>query len=781
MEINPSPVKDATKPIRTQTEDKLQIEVVDPLTKGNEVSLTNLTEQMFPKDQMDALASQLTPTFITEFTTWLIPTEQRKEVNLPIEEVSRLAHQDLQERAIDRAELLAFAASKKGVADYLATITKTELDRNEWDKKSGVDTVVLESMTASLNASQESLERSIESTQDMVANPLDDALQIQKQKQIILYNSHVLAGIGESTERVSPENSMWGRSHKGVLQADLRTHIGYFSERGASGYSRSDAGSMAHILGVNIASEYGLPIDTKTSRRQVEVYSSGMGALGSVLESVETANTELLVTEGTYFELSELAKKHNKIKEPTPINDNLYFKIAEQAKKEVSEPLVIMAQPFGSGMEEKVFDLDRVLRIIEDSEGNRPIVLVMDSTMHGGSINKWQEVERITASGKDFTFIEMQSLMKHSQMGLDAVPGGVALAYGSHPEIIRQSTGSRGTMLHEHSASVLFPFSSEIQLARIQRAGRNAEYITKRINDAIKANPLFEGVHYASDSDPETAKQYKTKPPILFVKLSPLIEETDASILLSNITGLQRYFPESGKGTSYGFDGSRFEYVSIGRDLSPALRIAAGQESTLQIMALANYIEYRLNDPKFIENVSARLEGEINRIISPIGLNKDALQYSLYYRPDLNSNNTTTSYIESLSTSNILSYLKGSARGHYILKELRENVELKNQLKISDELLNKLSEKLDSKEEIRDLTTQYAITTPEFIDKFREKLSIAGKMPSKERVYQIAKAMNNHKGVKIILGPIAKIANNILKEMQPAIEGSLGTKLPFEY
>ena len=159
MEMNPSPVKDLTKPTRIQTEDKLQIEVVDPLTKGNEVSLTNLTEQMFPKDQMDALASQLTPTFITEFTTWLIPTEQRKEVNLSIEEVSRLAHQDLQERAIDHAELLAFAAGKKGVADYLATITKTELDRNEWDKKSGVDTVVLESMTASLNASQESLEK----------------------------------------------------------------------------------------------------------------------------------------------------------------------------------------------------------------------------------------------------------------------------------------------------------------------------------------------------------------------------------------------------------------------------------------------------------------------------------------------------------------------------------------------------------------------------------------------------------------------------------------------
>jgi len=48
-------------------------------------------------------------------------------------------------------------------------------------------------------------------------------------------------------------------------------------------------------------------------------------------------------------------------------------------------------------------------------------------------------------------------------------------------------------------------------------------------------------------------------------------------------------------------------------------------------------------------------------------------------------------------------------------------------------------------------------------------------------VYQIAKAINNHKGVRIVLGPIAKIANSILKEMQPAIEGSLGTKLPFEY
>ena len=86
------------------------------------------------------------------------------------------------------------------------------------------------------------------------------------------------------------------------------------------------------------------------------------------------------------------------------------------------------------------------------------------------------------------------------------------------------------------------------------------------------------------------------------------------SILSTEFLGINKMFPESGRGTSYGFDGTRFEPIGIGRDGATALRIVGGQESTLQVMAMANYIEYQMNNPKRLKMISLSVRQEIGQI-----------------------------------------------------------------------------------------------------------------------------------------------------------------------
>lgn len=781
MDPIPLSVEPLAKPVHITSRNEPQETIVVPLSKHGEIELRDAAKKIFPDDKISSISGAVTQEKVTETVNIVISHDDQRDLGFNETEIANLVRQDVEERTLDHTSLYITTQAKREVAIYTRQLILDELGRGEYEKISSADTAVLESMLADLDARVADLDDLSNNTLDINPDPLLDLQAIQRQKQAVMHQAHTIAGISEATERVSPEMTRTAKFHTGVLQANMSRGQGFLNERSAGVYTRENAGTMAHLLGLNIAREYGLPNRTNTSKREVEVFANGMGALGSVLESIEDQKPELIISEGVYFELPSIAERHGSIKKQTPINDELYFGIAAKLKNESVQPLVIFGQPFGSGMEEKVFDLDRTLKIIKDSEGKRPIVLVIDSTMHGASLQRWKDVEEITSSGKDFTLIEVQSLVKHGQIGMDTVPGGVALAYGTHPELVRASTASRGTMMQEHQAAVLFPFSAELQLARIQRAGRNAKYLAQELKTKLANNPIYNGVHLASESDPEVSNQYKTKPPILFIRLNPLIPPTKVDILLDNLTGLDRTFPESGKGTSYGFDGTRFEIIPIGEGGSQTLRIAAGQESSIPLMAMARHIEYQLNHPRFIRDVSYGLKEEIRMVSEPFGYDKENFKYRLYYDPSLNVNDSGDMYIAGLGNNEVESYLHDQCRGHEISEGLKSNPELKQTLEITDESLDNMAKKLDSPQEIRDWMTQYVITKPEFLNEFRKRLTVFGKAPSMEKAYQIAKAINSHKGVKIVLAPIAKIANQVLKEMQPGLEKYFTAKLPFSF
>lgn len=772
------PVTIKSEPISSHNEP--QERIVVPLSKHIEPQLSAVADGFFPESKVRELVAQVRPEDVEKIITRNLVPSEKKPVVLE-EQSSTIVEQDVRERVTDRTSLYVATQSKLELARFIKESMVNEANSPYGQRRSDTDKAVLDSMTAEIDNRIGTLTNLSQQFLEIQTDPLVDAQNIQIQKQMLLANSHLIAGIGESTERVSPQMGNIGEFHTGPLQSVLRNNAGFLNERGPGVYNRENAGTMAHLLSLNIAREYRLPEKNPTARRQVEVFGSGMAALGTVLEAVESSNSELIITEGFYFELPEIAKRHKVITETTPIDDKLYFGLAEKLKVDSTKPLTIIAQPYGSGLEPNIFDLKRTLGIIKSAEGNRPVTLILDSTMHGASINEWQTVQEITGMGKNFTLIEIQSLVKHGQLGMDSVPGGVALALGSHPELVRTSTGSRGTMMPEHAASVLFPVNAETQMIRIQRAGRNAEYIANHLRSRLQNNPIFERVHYAPSSDPETAKQYKTKPPILFIEINPLVPSHEMSVLMTEFSAIHKMFPESGKGTSYGFDGTRFEIIPIGRDQSPTIRIAAGQESTLQLMAIANFIETKMNNPNFIKNVSFAIKQEISSIQERWGYSKENFKSRLYFDPSSDENNDTDTSIEDMRSQEVQMYLQDQCRGYQISQELTENKKLRESLGIEEKQLADLNKSLDSPQEIRSWVTELTITKPVFLKELRNKLSVAGKSPSLERVYQIAKAINNNKGVAIVLGPVAKIANDILKKMQPDIERQLGAKLPFNF
>lgn len=781
MEI-PTPFEPILKLPPIESIDEPQEKFVVPLSRHGEMSLAEQSTKLFNEAEIDKIISAINLETVNESVNMAIPHKDRQQIVMSGKEVLKLAKQDVQERALDKTSIHISALGKTNVANLYLEAIKEEQKSMQFSQRTDVNKIVLEKMATEINQKKQELEDLALSALNISPDSLEDAQNVQQLKQELMFDSHTLASLGESTERVSPEMSASGDFHAGPIQQQMRQHQGFFNERSASVYSRESAGTFGHLLGLNIAREYGLPNRSNTTNRQVEVFNSGMAALGTVMESLEEVKPQFIISEGVYFELPATAIRHGFITETTQVNEDLYFKIAKEAKKDSSTPLVIVGQPFGSGMEKNIFDLDRVLAIIKTTDTKRQIVLVVDSTMHGATLQKWNDVNEIIDTGKNFTLIEVQSLMKHSQLGLDTVTGGVALGYGSHPEHARNRSGSRGTIISEHNAAVLFPFSAEQQIHRVQRAGRNAEFIANNLTEKLKGNPLFKAVHYATNSDHETAKRYKTKPPILFVELNELVPEQVVNQLKGQFVGIQKMFPESGRGTSYGFDGTRFEVMSLGPDHSKVIRIAAGQESSIQLMAITRYIEYIMNDPKLAQNSGRWLQDEIDY------LNNENKTYSkadfdiyLQFNRDANPDSKADQYIESLYTQGVALYIKDQCRGHEIINGLRSNTEIKTKTGVKEPSIDRLALNLDRPEEVMNWVRKYVIIQPEFLERFRTKLAIGSKRPSLERAYQIAKAINDLKGVNILLAPVAKIMNNILKEAQPEIEALIGAKLPLNF
>ncbi len=745
--------------------------------------LAEQTIKYFPQEKSEELARQITVKDFNEIIFGGLPENLRKAISLSPEEVRELINTDVQERAEDRTTVILQIKAKNLVAAYISQAAAEELKRLDLTgyKLSEVDKTVLEAVQGQAEDRTRELIELEEEVQILKKWPGADAKDLVRQKRKLLYETNLLAGLAISTEHVSPEMYRFSNFHKGLMQATLKNSAGLVADRASGIYTRENAGTFAHLLGLNIAREKMLPALTPTNDYGVEVFTSGMGALGSVLESISQAwHPDTIMASGIYFELPVVAQNANTIKEVEPVGENFYFDIATKLKQG-QKPLAVFAQPFSSGVDDMVVDTKRILEIIKNNDGNQPVFLVLDTTMHGVNINFWPQVNEITSAGKDFTLIEIQSLVKHGQLGLDAVPGGVALAYGTHPEIISTTIGSRATMMPEANAAVLFPFLGEVQSHRIERAGRNAEYLAKGLSESQKDNPLIDSVYYAPTADEAAKKvssQYETKSPILFLKLNPVIPERTLVFWLSDLSGINYNFPESGIGTSYGFDGTRFENIPIGRDGGVSIRIAAGQESMLQVMALEKYLDYYLNKPELNEYVSRDLKSEIRQIVSPMEYQKEDFKYSFYFLPGMNRNSNSDKYLQNMENGRVLRYFSDQVRGRLLVKEFTDKPGLATRLEITQKEIEDLKGTFDKPEEINQIFTSWMITQPEYIGALRHKLAIRGKMPSEETTYQIARLVTDNKAVKIILGPIAKMSNQILADLKDKFEEKTGFKLP---
>jgi len=693
------------------------------------------------------------------------------------EDFRRLCLRDLEERELDRANLHLSLMGKLGVAELVSATAQKELNF-PYRRESDVHPAVLESVARQAKRMVEEITSLTAGVLDIEVDPLADSAQVQVQKQTLMYLSHLLAGLSLSTERVSPEMVRMSVFHRGLMQAEVKRVASVVSDRPVSVYNREGAGTWAHLLGINMASEFRLPGLSPEADSQIEVFSSGMGALGAVMEAVESFTSpapEVVVTSGFYFELVRVAKDLGIIDDPVSVDEELYQQIERKVKMKTNHPLAVFAQPYSSNIDDQVFDVSKTLEIIKSQAGERPIILVLDSTMHGSSLNLWEKTKEIADEGIDFTVIEVQSLVKHGQLGMDTVPGGVALAYGSHPELVRTATGSRGVMMPEYNAAVLFPFSAEAQTHRINRAGRNAAYLAERLAPSIEENPIFDSIHFAPNRDAESgrlAKQYGVLPPFLFIEVNPLAVEA-VSEMLRGYAGVHRVFPESGVGTSYGFDGTRIERIPAGKDGTDCIRIAAGQESLLPLMAISERFRASLNDPKLMETVSWRLKHEISQIVRPSWYLKKTIADRFRFPSSFYDGRKVTKSIDST-----VLYFSDQNRGWQIVRELEKNKALADQLNLPEDNLAELRENLDDLSIIRERFVSWAISQPEFVEDLRKRLSIKGRMPSAEAAYQVARAVMTGRGKKGKERAFP-LVRKTLQELRPYFEERVGV-LPFE-
>jgi cystathionine beta-lyase/cystathionine gamma-synthase len=695
-------------------------------------------------------------------------------IDIHPDEARRLLALDIQERMASRIQAVTIGLSKIRQAE-LITQANTAYRQNE--QKLPTDTIsptVLKSLEQDVAQSISHLEALTENLLSQETDPLTDFQSLQTQKQSLSLEISKLATSALATERVSP-----APGHTGVVQMLVKDAGGIpYHERGAGTYTRFHAGSWAHQLGLNIAREYGFP--HRDNLAQVECFTSGMAALTTVMNSIaETPGVETVMTSGFYFEVPGFAEKRDIVIDTTRITDQLYVDLAQKIRQSKQNPLVYYAQPFSSGVGDEIFDVDRFLKVIETSDFDRPVTLMMDTTMHGGTLNLWDRVKAIVASGKHFTLIEVQSLVKHGQAGMDKAPGGVAMGYGEMANAVVSNTGQLGTMMPEPNAAVLFPFNGEVQAERIAREGRNAEYLAAHLQKALEGNAMYQGIYYSpfqSDQSKEAAKQYPTKPPFFFIKVNPLCKDHLISQFQLSVGGIHKNFPGSGYGASYGFDGTRFDEVTIDATGESYLRVVAGQESVLQVMAMSLNLERQLTDPRLAESVCARVEHNINMATANMAYVADKPTLNAWLPTWPETKEETRNRRFSLPES----YLQSQFNGHAINKLIEENPQAAATLHIDSTLVDKLKTTIDSESELRRVFTAWAISQPEFVEKFREKLSLLGKVISDRRAFDLAKMATSPDGVNILLKPVAMAVRSSIKEVQKELEDVLRAEVPFD-
>jgi hypothetical protein len=767
----PRPVSStATERRELEPKDKVEKDFVLPLLE-DQVPF----EEMFPREVLQAQMESCDAYKVVDASlNDRLPVGYRR-LEIGESQAKQLLEQDLIERAITRFELVGTSALKIHFAELVAKAVAVEQERFSDRRIPGISDALLSVLQTDIQNLVQALNGLAVKSLEFDVDPEKDSRAIQGLKTEYVYYASSFAATAVALERVSPTSGQTG-----PVQNLLSEKTRVVADRAPGTYVRTHAGTYAHLLGFNIAHEYGLPGDTQTSKYAIECFSSGMAALTTVMDRISGPDSETVMTSGFYFEIPEYALKNGIVKETTDVDENFYTGFARRLRDDIQKPIVYYAQPFSSGMDEEPFDMDRFLKVIEDTDYERPLTLVIDSTMHGATLDLWDRIDKITSSKKNFTLIRIESLVKHAQLGTDKVPGGVALAYGTSPNLIRGLTAARGTMLPEFNAAYLLPFSGEIQSGRIARASRNAEFMAQYLGKELADNPLIDGVYYSAGKDTsKVAEQYNVTPPFLFIKVTNAVADFFPSWLSNDIAGhLSGRSPAGGHGASYGFDGTRVDQVVVKETGETYLRIAAGQESSLQLLGLTHMLEQIMNDPKWRDSIGQRLKSEFRSITNPIEYSKDSLHYSIFFNPEYDPRNAADQYIQDVGDRPIVTFFQDQAKARMYIDQFSRNPKLCEALDIGRDTITSLRDSLSSPKEIEKLFNEWAITQPGLLDTARSKLPM-GKNLSKEVMYLLAKQCISSRVARAALLPIAKIVEKTLKQTKREFEQIHKLKLPF--
>ncbi len=206
----PTPFEPILKLPPIESVDEPQEKFVVPLSRHGEISLAEQSTSLFNKEEINEIVSAINLETINESVNMAIPHKDRQQIVMSEEEVLKLAKQDVQERALDKTSIHISALGKTDVANLYLEAINAEQESMQFSQRADVNRIVLEKMTIEITQKKQELEDLALSALNISTDSLEDAQNVQQLKQELMFDSHTLASLGESTERVSPEMSASG-------------------------------------------------------------------------------------------------------------------------------------------------------------------------------------------------------------------------------------------------------------------------------------------------------------------------------------------------------------------------------------------------------------------------------------------------------------------------------------------------------------------------------------------------------------------------------------------
>lgn len=608
-----------------------------------------------------------------------------------------------------------------------------------------------------INTLADELERLTVLTTNVDQDPLEDQSYLLSLKNRYLDISSKISALAISRERVSRVIDDQNPTHVGRFQEWFNKRTGIIEAkftRALSTYGRNMAPTFNHLLAAQATNEYGLPYYLS----RVELGSSAMTLFAELARGLERNHCDCILTKGMYFEVEDLVSElfgEQSITNPEELTNKVDEELKDITKP---SPIAIFTQPHSGTPDIADPEIKRLIDIIKGSKTHRPIFLVVDTSMVGPSYNLFAELKTlIEMEDRDITLIQIQSLVKHGQAGLDHVTAGLGIMYGKRTEVLN-GIGNSGGYLQNYSASFLLPLDAETQAHRIQVAGRNARVIENIVGNKIRQNPLF------SIDTSKREEETGINRPFCFIK-STL--PYDYQKLRNSLRG----FPGAGNSTSYGFDGTRIETI-------PAddvwIRIAGGQESILQAIAIGTKIAEDLNGYD-IKQTSRR---EIRSAEAAVDASYEALPHLI----EEATNTITLDYI-GVSTSFSLQSRLAEVIGKqielfHVLEQVAEVPDVLSYLELSE------SEMREHVADINQLRTGLIHLALLDNDIRREIGKLFGwqffsSEQNQEMIYNRAKSILFSRGVTSIVGStLRRDIIDIIKRHKRELENAIETRIP---